>query len=247
MFNMLSGLVAAEVAAYMGLCFPSIVDLLAPVACTIRTWKLPMSAAPNPFGTTRGLPQGMATSMLLAELAISPVLWRITRSLPEVTVCAYVDDLNLHTRDKGHLLRVVGMLRDFEEHFSLSLAQAKTRVWASNVKVHDELREATGFQVERSMQALGAEWPTNKGAMLVHKRELARLDQCISRLTRARTLPLPAPKLALVVSTGCLSLLDFINLPDPKPYSNLGLWSRRSSICELGHQRWLHACCLKAP
>ena len=92
MFNMLSGLVAAEVAAYMGLSFPSIIDLLAPVACAIGTWKLPMSAAPNPFGTTRGLPQGMATSVLLAELAISPVLWRITRSLPEVTVCAYVHE-----------------------------------------------------------------------------------------------------------------------------------------------------------
>ena len=93
--------------------------------------------------------------------------------------------MHMYTRDKGHLLRVVGMLRDFEEHFSLSLAQAKTRVWASNVKTHEELRDATGFQVKRSLQALGAEWPTNKGAKLTHKKELARLDQCISRLTRA--------------------------------------------------------------
>ena len=71
MFNMLSGLVAAEVAAFMGLSFPSIMDLLAPVACAIGTWKLPISASPTPFGTSRGLPQGMATSVILAELVTS--------------------------------------------------------------------------------------------------------------------------------------------------------------------------------
>ena len=68
---------------------------------------------------------------------------------------------------------------------------------------------------------MGAEWPVNIGADLKHKRELTRFDECASRLNRARTLPLPAPKLALIVSTGCLSLLDFLNLPDPKPYLKL--------------------------
>ena len=38
---------------------------------------------------------------------------------------------------------------------------------------------------------------------------------------RARTLPLAPPQLSLVLSTGCLSLLDFLNLPDPKPYTKL--------------------------
>ena len=47
------------------------------------------------------------------------------------------------------------------------------------------------------------------------------MDECAARLSRARTLPMPAPKLALVVSTGCLSLLDFVNLPEPKPYARL--------------------------
>ena len=221
MFNMLSGLVASEVAAFMGLSFPSIMDLLAPVACAIGTWKLPLSAAPTPFATPRGLPQGMATSVLLAELAITPLLWRITRSLPDVIVCAYVDDLNMHTGNKEHLVRVVALLRDFENHFSLSLAQAKTKVWATDVKTHEELANGTGFPVERSICALGGEWPTNPAAKLSHTKELARLDQCMERLARARTLPMPAPKLALIVSTGCLSLLDFLNLPNPRPYMKL--------------------------
>ena len=113
---------------------------------------------------------------------------------------------------------MVRVLSDFEEHFSLSLAQAKTSVWATDVRCHDELRDATGFQVQRSVHALGAEWPTNPSANLTHKREPSRLDQCVSRLMRAKTLPMAAPKLAVIVSTGCLSLLDFLNLPTPTPY-----------------------------
>ena len=113
------------------------------------------------------------------------------------------------------------MLKEFEEHFSLSLAKAKTRVWASDVKCHEKLAEDTGFLVETSICALGGEWPINPMAKLTHKRELLRLDQCVERLARARTLPLPAPKLALIVSSGCLSLLDFLNLPDPRPYVKL--------------------------
>ena len=49
MFNMLSGLIAAEVASFMGLSFGNIVDLIAPVLCSVGTWKLPMSALANPL------------------------------------------------------------------------------------------------------------------------------------------------------------------------------------------------------
>ena len=40
MFNMLSGLIAAEVAGFMGLSFGNIVDLIAPVLCSVGTWNL---------------------------------------------------------------------------------------------------------------------------------------------------------------------------------------------------------------
>ena len=86
----------------------------------------------------QGTPSGHL--VLLAELAIAPVLWRITRSLSDVIMCAYVDDLNMIASCKEQLLRVVACLREFEEHFSLSPPQAKTRVWASNSADHNELR-----------------------------------------------------------------------------------------------------------
>ena len=91
----LSGYVAADVAMCMGLSYVNAMDLLVPLVCSVGVWKLPLSALPTPFATARGLPQGMSSSVLFAELAISPLLWRITRALPGVEVCAYVDDLNL--------------------------------------------------------------------------------------------------------------------------------------------------------
>ena len=149
------------------------------------------------------------------------MLWRLARAVPEVTVCAYVDDLNLVLGTRADLLRTVYFLREFEEHFSLSLSEAKTHIWATDERSHVELSHATGFRAEKSLNALGAEWPTSKTAKLKSLKELARLDECMARLTRAKALPLPAPKLALVVSIGCLSLLDFVNLAEPKPYLKL--------------------------
>ena len=156
MFNMRAGLIAAEVASYMGLSFGNIVDLIAPVLCAVGTWRLPMSALPTPFATPRGLPQG--------ESAISPVLWRISRAIPEVSVCAYVDDVNMITGSRDHLVRVVAFVKEFADHFTLSLSQAKTKLWASDSVAHEQLHADFGFGVDRSLCALGGEWPTNRGA-----------------------------------------------------------------------------------
>ena len=44
------------------------------------------------------------------------------------------------------------------------------------------------------------------------------LAECMRRLERARYLPLQPERLAPIISTGCLSLLDFVNLPTQSPY-----------------------------
>ena len=94
-------------------------------------------------------------------------------------------------------------------------------MWATEDTEHENLQLDTGFGVDLSLSALGGEWPTNRRAKPQYAKEFARIDESLRRLTRARTLPIPAPKLALVVSSGCLSLLDYVNLPDPKPYLKL--------------------------
>ena len=221
MFNMLSGLVSAEVARYMGLSFVNIMDLIAPLLCAIGVWSLPMSAAPSLFATPRGLPQGMASSVLLAELAIALVLWRVARSLPDVTICAYVDDLNFVATSREHLLSVVRFVREFSDHFSLSLSQAKTKLWATERDHMTSYRTILALLLRSLCLLWGVNGLPIQGAKPTFAKELARLDECVRRLTRARTLPIPVPRLALIVSVGCLSLLDYVNLPDPKPYLKL--------------------------
>ena len=76
------------------------------------------------------VPQGMSTSVLLSELAISP-LWRIARILPQVSILASVDDLNLVAGSREEFIGVIRLLWDFERDFMLELSIAKTKVWAS--------------------------------------------------------------------------------------------------------------------
>ena len=136
-------------------------------------------------------------------------------------MCAYVGDLNVIAESRDHLVRVVAFVKECADHFTLSLSQAKTKLWASDEGAHEQLQVDLGFGVEKAFCALGREWPTNRGAKPKYDKEHARLAECVKRLVRARTLPIPAPKLALILSAGCLSLIDFVSLPDPKPYMRL--------------------------
>ena len=220
MFNMLSADVAVRVGTYMGLPESFVPWLLLPIANATGVWRLPFNAAPWPFCSTRGLPQGMAVSVLLEELEVSPLLWRVGRGVPGVTVVAYVDDLNLLAPTRSDLIRVTELLHEFKDDFSLSLSVAKTRVWASHSTRAHDLQRDTGFQATNVLDALGGQWQVSRGPQPTHDREVRRLDQCIMRLQRAKALPLPIPRLAQVISVGCLSLLDYLNLPDVKPYES---------------------------
>ena len=71
------------------------------------------------------------------------------------------------------------------------------------------------------LEALGAQWPLNRKSKPDYAKEMKRLDECHARLNRARLLPMSLARLAQVISVGCLSLLDYVNLPDVKPYTKL--------------------------
>ena len=221
MFNMLSPEVAIQVGLYMGLA-PHYASLLAfPLLTSTGVWRLPFGAASWLFSSARGLPQGMSTSVLLAELAISPLSWRIHRVVPETAAIAYVDDLNLVAFQRHEMDMLVRLLRDFENDFDLQLSEAKTRVWASEGGRGIELQGAFGFQAANSLDALGAQWKVHRGSHPTYPKVHKRLDECIRRLSRTKALPLPIPRLAQIVSVGCLSLVEYLNLPEPQPYLKL--------------------------
>ena len=218
MFNMLSIQVAMAVGLYMGLTPQYVSALVFPIMCATGVWSFPFAAAPLPCSNSRGLPQGMSTSVLLAELAISPLLWRITRSNRDAIVCAYVDDLNLLLESRDEMLRVVDMLREFESDFALRVSQLKTRVWATSSQEEPHIVHATGCDSTAVLDALGGQWQLQPRISPSFPKECARLDKCMDRLIRARALQINPARLAQIISTGCLSLLDYLNLPDHKPY-----------------------------
>ena len=104
MFNTLSPHAAAAVARIMGLSMHNVRDLTLPILKARGVWRLPGNFPPEVFMNTRGLPQGMAPSVLLAELAFSPLLWRLSWRDPSLNMWSYVDDLNVASNSMHGLL-----------------------------------------------------------------------------------------------------------------------------------------------
>ena len=82
MFNMLSADVAVQAGMYMGLSQELARTLVFPIIQATGVWSLPFGAAPIPCPAARGLPQGMSTSVLLSELATSPLTLENDMCLP---------------------------------------------------------------------------------------------------------------------------------------------------------------------
>ena len=71
--------------------------LLVPLRDSSFGWRLPFGALPKFISHQRGLPQGMAMSVLLAECAIAPLVWKVHHATvreKHALAVAYVDDLN---------------------------------------------------------------------------------------------------------------------------------------------------------
>ena len=151
-----------------------------PTAFTTGVWSLPHGAAPIPYSSVRGLPQGMSTSVLLSELAIAPLLWRVTRVLPQAWIFAYVDDLNFLSSSCDELQKVAQLLRDFEEDFALELSRAKTKVWVTDSRQEANLARCLDFEPSPFLDALGGQCGFRKGPVLEYPKERSRLEQCCS-------------------------------------------------------------------
>ena len=209
MFNTLSPHIASMVARTMGLSTTNVRDLALPIINACGVWRLPDNYPPEMFATSKGLPQGMASSVLLAELALCIVLWRLTRHDPTTQVWSYVDDLNLATDTMETLVEAITYLREFESDFHLTIANHKTSAWTNMRRQQQMLEEATGLSVQDHFLALGADWMLTKASRPMRNREHKRIQECMKRLDRARHLALKPEKLAPVISVGCLSLIDY--------------------------------------
>ena len=86
--------VAATACKVMGLSEVSTNSICLPIKSSKGHWRLPLQECGPVFHPSRGVPQGLSASVLLAEVFISMLLWRLTMS-NSVEVVAYVADVTI--------------------------------------------------------------------------------------------------------------------------------------------------------
>ena len=210
LFNRLAPEIGAQVARYAGLSEDTIALLLMPTTMCGQ-WRLACQAKPETFNNTRGLGQGLSTSVLLAELCLTPLLRRIAAMGVGEVVVSYVDDINFLCSSKETLCRILTLILDFTAHFCLPLADSHDYPGAL------ELARQWGFVAATSIQVLGAEWPVAQHHTYAptYDKEAKRIDEACRRLERLRHIPLHVLEKMNIASTGCLATLTYVNPPSP--------------------------------
>ena len=212
MFNMLSAEVSLEAARFMGLADENrrqIGDVLK--GCR-GIWRMPNNTASPPFIRSRGLPQGLATSVSLAEVSISIFLWRLHR-LVDLESVAYVEDLNLIAKTREELERALVLGLQFIDDFHLVLSRQKTYLWGTNHAELLEVGRACNLEVSSVVATLGMEWSTVPSVLPSNKQETLRIQDAVERLRRLSHLPVPLLEKAWVVNIGCLSPIAYSPIP----------------------------------
>ena len=121
-------------------------DLGLPILKAKGLWGLPANVEPEMSVNTRGLPQGMASSVLLAGLATSPILGQLSLHDPTLSLWSYVDDLNLAASTREKLLESFWLLKGIWADFSLCMSNLKSTAWINVKRAKQSLHESTGFR-----------------------------------------------------------------------------------------------------
>ena len=183
LFNMIDASLVERVVQLCGLDHYSATQLFFPLKGAKGHWRLPRSELGPLFRVQRGLPQGMAASVLGAEVFIALFLWRLSCTL-DLEIVAYVDDINLISTTRQVLEAAISQLFRFEKTFSLQVAAIKSFVWGSNDFVVNDVALKWGFQAKKTVESLGTEWPLTAVATCGYAKDKARLAKAEERLAR---------------------------------------------------------------
>ena len=225
MFNMLSPKVAGKLAEVAGL-HEDVVDLLTwPLCHSKSVWKLPGNMVNPVVQAQRGLPQGMASSVLLAELVIACLVRKIHWCAHCHTI-VYVDDINVVAFSLEDLRRCLEVVIDFVHTFCLSLSIMKSVLWGTDHDGLKQLEDAFGIQLVHTLEAFGATWQLRQNSNTEYKKEGNRILKVRERLLRVQHLPAHPSIRAMVTSSTALSPLDYLSLPNKKPLHSLRMQVR---------------------
>ena len=188
MFNMLSATIALQAVRFMGLHDDCCRQLSCITACCRGSWRMPGNTATPSFRRTKGLPQGMASSVALAEICVSVLLWRIHHSV-RLQMIAYVDDLNFISRSRDDLCRVLQLVHEFAEDFHLVLSRTKTKLWGTRATELQEVATEWGLEVTTCLESLGVQWGLSPSSRPNYTKEKARIHEAAERMRRLAHLP----------------------------------------------------------
>ena len=143
LLNTISAELAVQCARLMGLSDSCCADLLFPFQASTGFWRLPNNAIAPPVRRTGGVPQGLASSVALSEILLSVLLRRLHRCVDADSVC-YIDDLNLMTRSKADLAKVMTIIWQFVQDVGLCLSLEKTKTWGTRTRELNEVAQSWG-------------------------------------------------------------------------------------------------------
>ena len=227
LYNTLSSEVAETVVSVFGLDINSAPWLTTPLRIAKGCWRMPSDSVVPFRRHERGLPQGVATSVALSELFVAMYLWRLTSIVRVKTIC-YVDDLSVIASSRRDIALAFDLLKEFTKHFNLSLAATKTKFWGTYPTQVRELALSKGAQQTDILDALGLQWPLHAGVKAPFPKEILRLAKCRERLKRLAHLPASLATKVQAIVTGCLSLVAYSVLPEPKHSSGLRISVRHA-------------------
>ena len=212
LFHSICPSVAIEAARILGLSQEDAAGLAKPFDLGCGFWRLPNNAVSPPSHHSRGLPQGLASSVLLSEVFLSVFLRKLHRCCDIDSVC-YVDDLTLVATKRAELEKALVLLGEFARDFCLVTSPEKTRLWRSEIE---------------QLTQIAAEWVLHEIDESSYAKEHKRIAECTIRLDRLAHLPAPMHVKAQTIVTGCTSLLAHSVSPLRKALNGVPLKVKRA-------------------
>ena len=164
------------------------------------------------FARNRGLPQGLSTSVALAEICVAVLLHRLHVLVNIESIC-YVDDINLIARSPEDLCKAIDVVLEYVHDMNLSLSNPKSSLWGTDKTGLQRIAERYDIPVKDVIDTLGMQWGTQPGSQPNYEKELARVALAEQRQKRLPHLPLSIMEKAKIAGIGCLSPLNYSPIP----------------------------------
>ena len=211
LFNCVDPRVAQKIAVMGGMTEAAALSLVAPIVGSRKMWRLPFQASSPPMASSRGLPQGLCSSVLLSELFLSTLIRRLNH-VEGLETIGYVDDISIVTTSEQSLRVAFRLVREFETDFEVSISREKCALWGSEDRSLGALSLEWAIPMTDAIHALGMEWPL-KGTRPDFKKENDRLAKAKQRMVRLRHVSSAFGAKWQALNVGCLALTDYAAPP----------------------------------